>query len=178
MFTSLPIPSSGSITRFVATNPRSFVPPLPPRLHLSLRGNHRPPGTPSPLFLFRRSILARSSSLLYFFTGDQVLEHQPAIDVSLTQNFIGSFCLTRKKELDWFYEGGAAAIFPDGLKHCINLKCLGHLVLNKDAIVFFFFFLSKQVIPDAGHSANEPGIAAALVATNEKFKSLLRSGTA
>jgi len=23
--------------------------------------------------------------------------------------------LLRKKELDWFYEGGAAAIFPDGL---------------------------------------------------------------
>lgn len=23
--------------------------------------------------------------------------------------------LLRKKELDWFYEGGAAAIFPDGI---------------------------------------------------------------
>lgn len=23
--------------------------------------------------------------------------------------------LLRKKELDWFYEGGAAAIFPDGM---------------------------------------------------------------
>lgn len=23
--------------------------------------------------------------------------------------------MLRKKELDWFYEGGAAAIFPDGL---------------------------------------------------------------
>jgi proline iminopeptidase len=24
--------------------------------------------------------------------------------------------LLRKKEIDWFYEGGAAAIFPDGIK--------------------------------------------------------------
>lgn len=23
--------------------------------------------------------------------------------------------LLRKKELDWFYEGGAAAIYPDGM---------------------------------------------------------------
>lgn len=23
--------------------------------------------------------------------------------------------LLRKKEIDWFYEGGAAAIFPDGM---------------------------------------------------------------
>lgn len=29
--------------------------------------------------------------------------------------------LLRKKELDWFYEGGAAAIYPDGM-HQISLK--------------------------------------------------------
>lgn len=39
-----------------------------------------------------------------------------------------------------------------------------------------FLLVAKQVIPDAGHSANEPGIAAALVAANEKFKTLIRSG--
>ncbi|WOK91489.1 proline iminopeptidase [Canna indica] len=35
-----------------------------------------------------------------------------------------------------------------------------------------------NVIPDAGHSANERGIAAALVAANEKFKDILRAGAA
>lgn len=34
-------------------------------------------------------------------------------------------------------------------------------------------FLS-QVVPDAGHSANEPGIAAELVAANEKLKNLAK----
>lgn len=27
--------------------------------------------------------------------------------------------LLRKKEIDWFYEGGAAAIYPDGMTHII-----------------------------------------------------------
>ncbi|AQK87578.1 Proline iminopeptidase [Zea mays] len=57
---------------------------------------------------------------------------RPATGGSLTRSSTGSFCLTRgvqaealpmlvlrgifllrKKEFDWFYEGGAAAIFPD-----------------------------------------------------------------
>jgi len=33
-------------------------------------------------------------------------------------------------------------------------------------------------VPDAGHSANEAGIAAELVAANEKFKNLLKTGDA
>lgn len=28
--------------------------------------------------------------------------------------------LLRKKEIDWFYEGGAAAIFPDGMCFCYS----------------------------------------------------------
>lgn len=32
----------------------------------------------------------------------------------------------------------------------------------------------KQVVADAGHSANEPGIAAELVAANEKLKSIIK----
>jgi hypothetical protein len=31
--------------------------------------------------------------------------------------------MLRKKELDWFYEGGAAAIFPDGLYFFIFVLC-------------------------------------------------------
>ncbi|GKD92374.1 hypothetical protein Tco_1372211, partial [Tanacetum coccineum] len=30
------------------------------------------------------------------------------------------------------------------------------------------------VIPDAGHSANEPGVAAELVAANEKLKNIIK----
>lgn len=33
----------------------------------------------------------------------------------------------------------------------------------------------KQVVPDAGHSANEPGIAAELVAANEKLKNIIKN---
>lgn len=33
--------------------------------------------------------------------------------------------LLRKKEIDWFYEGGAAAIFPDGIvTHFLFLRVL------------------------------------------------------
>lgn len=35
-------------------------------------------------------------------------------------------------------------------------------------------YLSMQIISDAGHSANEPGIAAELVAANEKLKKILQ----
>lgn len=34
-----------------------------------------------------------------------------------------------------------------------------------------------QVVPDAGHSANEPGIAAELVAANEKLKNIIKNGS-
>ena len=34
---------------------------------------------------------------------------------------------------------------------------------------------SGQVVSDAGHSANEPGIAAELVAANEKLKNLAKN---
>lgn len=33
--------------------------------------------------------------------------------------------------------------------------------------------MMKQVVPDAGHSANEIGIAAELVAANEKLKNIM-----
>ncbi|KAI3722600.1 hypothetical protein L2E82_33641 [Cichorium intybus] len=32
-----------------------------------------------------------------------------------------------------------------------------------------------KVVPDAGHSANEPGIAAELVAANEKLKNIIKN---
>lgn len=35
-------------------------------------------------------------------------------------------------------------------------------------------YCSGQVVSDAGHSANEPGIAAELVAANEKLKDLAK----
>ncbi|KAJ6777351.1 PROLINE IMINOPEPTIDASE [Salix koriyanagi] len=34
-----------------------------------------------------------------------------------------------------------------------------------------------KVVPDAGHSANEPGIAAELVAANEKLKNIIKNGS-
>lgn len=39
--------------------------------------------------------------------------------------------LVRKKEIDWFYEGGAAAIFPDGMSHTftfypVKYFCIGN----------------------------------------------------
>ncbi|ERN18524.1 proline iminopeptidase isoform X2 [Amborella trichopoda] len=177
--------------------------------------------------------------------------------------------LLRKKELDWFYEGGAAAIFPDAWepfrdfipqeeRSCfihayskrLNSKDLeeqikaakiwtnwemmtAHLLPNEEnskrgddenfslafARIENHYFVNKgflpsetflldgidkirhittvivqgrydvccpmtsawdlhkawpeaqfEVVPDAGHSANEPGIAAMLVAANEKLK--------
>lgn len=36
-------------------------------------------------------------------------------------------------------------------------------------------YYETQVVADAGHSANEPGIAAELVAANEKLKNILRN---
>lgn len=35
----------------------------------------------------------------------------------------------------------------------------------------------EQVVQDAGHSANEPGIAAGLVAANEKLKNIIKKGS-
>ncbi|CAL9774886.1 unnamed protein product [Musa acuminata subsp. burmannicoides] len=396
MFTTLPIPFSGSITRFLATNSRSFVPPLPPRLHLPLRGNHRPPGTYRSLscaennssstlqqysymeslkesqeynsnlyphiepyssgflkvsdihtlyweqsgnpnghpvvFLHGGPGAGTSASNRCFFDPefyriilfdqrgagkstphacleenttwdlvDDIEKLREHLEIPEWQVFGGSWgstlalaysqshpdkvtgiilrgiFLLRKKELDWFYEGGAAAIFPDAWEPfrdfipenerdnfivAYNKRLnsddidvqnsaakiwttwelmTAHLMQNEENIkrgeddnfslafarIENHYFVNKgflpsssqlldnvdkirhiktvivqgrydvccpmmsawdlhkawpeaefKVIPDAGHSANEPGIAAALVATNEKFKSLLRSGAA
>ncbi|CAD5189692.1 unnamed protein product [Musa acuminata subsp. malaccensis] len=400
MFTTLPIPFSGSITKFLATNSRSFVPPLP-RLHLPLRGNHRPPGTYRSLscaennssstlqqysymeslkesqeynsnlyphiepyssgflkvsdihtlyweqsgnpnghpvvFLHGGPGAGTSASNRCFFDPefyriilfdqrgagkstphacleenttwdlvDDIEKLREHLEIPEWQVFGGSWgstlalaysqshpdkvtgiilrgiFLLRKKELDWFYEGGAAAIFPDAWEPFrdfipenerdnfivaynkrlnsddIDVQVrnraakiwttwelmTAHLMQNEENIkrgeddnfslashafarIENHYFVNKgflpsssqlldnvdkirhiktvivqgrydvccpmmsawdlhkawpeaefKVIPDAGHSANEPGIAAALVATNEKFKSLLRSGAA
>uniref|UniRef100_A0A0D9WIL6 AB hydrolase-1 domain-containing protein n=1 Tax=Leersia perrieri TaxID=77586 RepID=A0A0D9WIL6_9ORYZ len=147
--------------------------------------------------------------------------------------------LIRKKELDWFYEGGAAAIFPDAWEpfrdfipederncfiaaYCkrltssdasvqafarienhyfINKGFLpsdSHLLDNVDKIRHIKAFIVQgrydvccpmmsawdlhkawpeaefKVVPDAGHSANEVGVAAELVSANEKLKNMLK----
>lgn len=49
-------------------------------------------------------------------------------------------------------------------------------------LIYIFAFIVKslefvgvqQVVPDAGHSANEPGITAELVAGNEKLKNIIQ----
>lgn len=42
--------------------------------------------------------------------------------------------MLRKKEIDWFYEGGAAAIYPDGIFFflfiCIYIECMSILYKN------------------------------------------------
>uniref|UniRef100_A0A0E0L4L9 AB hydrolase-1 domain-containing protein n=1 Tax=Oryza punctata TaxID=4537 RepID=A0A0E0L4L9_ORYPU len=146
--------------------------------------------------------------------------------------------LVRKKELDWFYEGGAAAIFPDAWepfrdfipedeRNCfiaayskrltssdadvqafarienhyfVNKGFLpsdSHLLDNVDKIRHIKAFIVQgrydvccpmmsawdlhkawpeaefKMVPDAGHSANEVGVAAELVSANEKLKSML-----
>ncbi|XP_077215375.1 proline iminopeptidase-like isoform X2 [Tasmannia lanceolata] len=148
--------------------------------------------------------------------------------------------LLRKKELDWFYEGGAAAIFPDAWEPFrdlipenergnfisayskrLNSKDLetqafarieNHYFINKGFLPSDSFLLDNidkirhirtvivqgrydvccpmmsawdlhkawpeaefKVIQDAGHSANEPGIAAELVAATEKLKNILKA---
>ncbi|KAE9599319.1 putative prolyl aminopeptidase [Lupinus albus] len=182
--------------------------------------------------------------------------------------------LLRKKEIDWFYEGGAAALFPDVWESFRDLipenergcfvdayrkrlnsddietqyaaarawtkweMMTAHLLPNEDNIKkgdddFFslafarienHYFVNKgffptdsflldgvdkirhinavivqgrydvccpmmsawdlhkawaeadfRVVPDAGHSANEPGVAAELVAANEKLKNLIKN---
>ncbi|KAK7246666.1 hypothetical protein RIF29_41536 [Crotalaria pallida] len=181
--------------------------------------------------------------------------------------------LLRKKEVDWFYEGGAAAIFPDvwepfrdlipenergcfvdAYKKRLNSDDIetqyaaarawtkwemmtAHLLPNEDNIkrgdddyfslafarIENHYFVNKgffpsdsylldgvdkirhinavivqgrydvccpmmsawdlhkawpeadfRVVPDAGHSANEPGVAAELVAANEKLKNIIK----
>lgn len=181
--------------------------------------------------------------------------------------------LVRKKEIDWFYEGGAAAIFPDAWEPFRDLipederdnfiqayskrlnsdnvetqyaaarawtkweMMAAHLLPNEDMIkkgdddyfslafarIENHYFVNKgffpsdsflldnvekirhinttivqgrydvccpmmsawdlhkawpeadfKVVPDAGHSANEPGIAAELVAANERLKNILK----
>ncbi|KAK6945899.1 Alpha/beta hydrolase fold-1, partial [Dillenia turbinata] len=181
--------------------------------------------------------------------------------------------LLRKKEIDWFYEGGAAAIFPDAWEQFRDLipenergcfldayskrlnsddvetqyaaarawtkweMMTAHLLPNDENIKrgdddFFslafarienHYFVNKgffpsdsylldniekirhikafivqgrydvccpmmsawdlhkawpeadfMIVPDAGHSANEPGIAAELVAANEKLKNIIK----
>ncbi|XP_008793050.2 proline iminopeptidase [Phoenix dactylifera] len=183
--------------------------------------------------------------------------------------------LLRKKELDWFYEGGAAAIFPDAWEPFRDFipenerdnfivayhkrlnsddnhiqvtaakiwttweMMTAHLIQNEENIkrgedddfslafarIENHYFVNKgffpsdsylldnvdkirhirtvivqgrydvccpmmsawdlhkawpeaefKVVPDAGHSANEAGIAAELVAANEKFKNILKTG--
>ncbi|KAJ6823124.1 proline iminopeptidase [Iris pallida] len=183
--------------------------------------------------------------------------------------------LLRKKELDWFYEGGAAAIFPDAWEpfrdfipenerssfidaynkrlrsNDTNIQVMAariwttwelmtaHLIQNEENVkrgeddsfslafarIENHYFVNKgflpsdsylldnvdkirhiktvivqgrydvccpmmsawdlhkawpeaelKVIPDAGHSANEIGTAAELVAANEKLKNLLKTG--
>ncbi|XP_076904148.1 proline iminopeptidase-like [Bidens hawaiensis] len=182
--------------------------------------------------------------------------------------------LLRKKEIDWFYEGGAAAIFPDAWEPFRDLipenerDCFvkayhkrlnsddlntqyeaarawtkwemmtAHLIPNEETIkrgdndafslafarIENHYFVNKgffstdshlldnidkikhinavivqgrydcccpmmsawdlhkawpeadfKVVPDAGHSANESGIAAELVAANEKLKNIIRN---
>ncbi|XP_017971953.1 PREDICTED: proline iminopeptidase isoform X2 [Theobroma cacao] len=144
--------------------------------------------------------------------------------------------LLRKKEIDWFYEGGAAAIYPDAWEpfrdlipeneresfvtayhkrlnsNDLETQCAAarawtkwemmtaHLLPNDDNIkrgdddnfslgrydvccpMMSAWDLHKafpeadfKVVSDAGHSANEPGIAAELVAANEKLKNLLKN---
>ncbi|KAB1208302.1 Proline iminopeptidase [Morella rubra] len=172
--------------------------------------------------------------------------------------------LLRKKEIDWFYEGGAAAIYPD--EHVIRMNYIltqsslccdlennrhhaaarawtkwemmtAHLLPNEENIkkgdddnfslafarIENHYFVNRgffptdsfllddvgkirhinttivqgrydmccpmmsawdlhkawpeadlKVVPNAGHSANEPGIAAELVAANEKLKNVIK----
>ncbi|XP_061370078.1 proline iminopeptidase-like [Gastrolobium bilobum] len=190
----------------------------------------------------------------------------------VTGMILRGICLLRKKELDWFYEGGAAAIFPDAWEPFRDLipenergcfidaykkrlnsddiktqyaaarawtkweMMTAHLLPNEENIkkgdadnfslafarIENHYFVNKgffpsdsflldrvdkirhiktiivqgrydmccpmmsawdlhkawpeadfRVVPDAGHSANEPGIAAELVAANEKFKNII-----
>ncbi|KAG4945473.1 hypothetical protein JHK87_041480 [Glycine soja] len=144
--------------------------------------------------------------------------------------------LLRKKEIDWFYEGGAAAIFPDAWEPFRDLipesergcfvdaynkrlnsddiktqyaaarawtkweMMTAHLLPNEENIKKGdddYFSLGRydvccpmmsawdlhkawpeadfRVVPDAGHSANEPGITAELVAANEKLKNIIKN---
>lgn len=43
------------------------------------------------------------------------------------------------------------------------------------SMVKLMYHTMKQVVPDAGHSANEPGITAELVAANEKLKNIIKN---
>lgn len=49
----------------------------------------------------------------------------------------------RKKEIDWFYEGGAAAIFPDGMLSSFFIFLVVHLwhdcvhLIEKDRLMVF-----------------------------------------
>ncbi|PKA61048.1 Proline iminopeptidase [Apostasia shenzhenica] len=177
---------------------------------------------------------------------EKLREHLQIPEWQVTGIILRGIFLLRKKELDWFYEGGAAAIFPDVLSLLpVGLfilfliarhrglweDCYGSIVLSQLVVAFArienHYFVNKgflpsdsylldnvdkirhlkavivqgrydvccpmmsawdlhktwpeaefKVVPDAGHSANEAGIAAELVAASEKFKNILKTGEA
>ncbi|KAK1268560.1 Proline iminopeptidase [Acorus gramineus] len=149
--------------------------------------------------------------------------------------------LLRKKELDWFYEGGAASIFPDAwesfrdfipenerdnfisaydkrlnsddLQTQAFARIENHYFVNRGFFPTESFLLDNiekirhirtiivqgrydvccpmmsawdlhkawpeaelKVVPNAGHSANEPAVGAELIAANEMHKNFLKSG--
>ncbi|KAJ8452907.1 hypothetical protein Cgig2_014670 [Carnegiea gigantea] len=175
---------------------------------------------------------------------EKLREHLEVPEWQVTGLVLRGIFLLRKKEIDWFYEGGAAAIFPDGIEdiffcfpqlaaakawttwemmtaHLIpneeNIKrgdddnfslafarIENHYFVNRGFFPSDSFLLDQiekirhikctivqgrydvccpmmsawdlhkawpeadfKVVPNAGHSANEPGIAAELVAANE-----------
>jgi hypothetical protein len=74
-----------------------------------------------------------------------------------------------------------------GLTHRADLMLrMDHGIMHFFSMALFSAFLRfelvtiwnhlGQVVPDAGHSANEPGITAELVAANEKLKNIIKNG--
>ncbi|OIW13651.1 hypothetical protein TanjilG_07993 [Lupinus angustifolius] len=81
------------------------------------------------------------------------------------------------------------ADFRDDFVFIILIKKLRHALMVMESFLAIFIppnesyakvvkllnQTMKQVVPDAGHSANEPGVAAELVAANEKLKNLIKN---
>ena len=53
---------------------------------------------------------------------------------------------------------------------------IAHIEYHHIWSIYLSYCITLQVVADAGHSANEPGIAAELVVANEKLKNIIKNG--
>ncbi|KAI6697842.1 hypothetical protein NL676_017961 [Syzygium grande] len=117
-------------------------------------------GTGRPLFAGRRKQRTQAKT-------KEKVEKQPGKEKSFkNQSAAGDWRARHHRSLaDDFGLGSSTSDAPFTIPHCIARYTSQVPKQN----------VQDQVIPIAGHSVNEPGIAAGLVAANEKLKNIVKN---